>query len=502
MDNQDLVKKAVDQNLGTLSDQGVLLVNTGEHTGRCANLRYIARHPDVEKTIDWRPENKSLPYDSTIAIFDALEAKLAGEKHYVFQGYAGAFPVTVTSTSPWHIAFARNMFRDTPIESLQSRLASNPKKIKVYHAPYAKVSELGTSAPSETIIILDPKEMRVAVIGTAYAGEIKKSVFSLCNYALPEYGILPMHASANCLKDGSESCVLFGLSGTGKTTLSASADRSLIGDDEIVWTTSGLSNLEGGCYAKLIGLTEEREPEIYRAVNRKGAILENVAFHNETHVVDFEDDTLTENTRGSYPIQSLEHIYDQQKEASAPNSIVFLVADAFGAMPAVAKLDAFQAQYHFLSGYTAKVAGTEIGVKTPKPVFSACFGSPFMPRHPSVYAELLAECAQTHGTSIWLLNTGWTKGGYGNADRYPLTVTRTILSAIQSGELDKLPRVKHPVFGFEVPTECPGIDPKWLAIPEGESVMGLAKKFGENIVSMGSETPDAVIDRGGPNLEV
>jgi phosphoenolpyruvate carboxykinase (ATP) len=263
-----------------------------------------------------------------------------------------------------------------------------------------------------------------------------------------------------------------------KTTLSASPDRFLIGDDEIIWTNQGLFNLEGGCYAKLIDLKKETEPEIFAAVNKFGAIQENVVFDSQTRLVDYNNRSITENTRGSYPLEFLSKIY--QQAAAEPRTIVFLTADAFGALPAVARLTPEQAQYHFVSGYTAKVAGTELGVKEPKAVFSTCFGAPFMPRSPLVYAKMLAERAQKVGASFWLLNTGWTQGGYGKGARFPLHVSRTLLAKIQSGELEKVTTKKHPVFGFEVPQSCNGLENEWLKIPEGHAVQELRTKFEAN----------------------
>jgi phosphoenolpyruvate carboxykinase (ATP) len=373
------------------------------------------------------------------------------------------------------------------------------KKIHILHDPFGKVLDLGVQFSSDVLVILDPVELRVAIIGTAYAGEIKKAAFSLCNYWLPHDGILPMHASANCLEDGSETTLLFGLSGTGKTTLSASPDRLLIGDDEIAWGQNGIFNLEGGCYAKLINLNPEREPEIYRACNRFGAILENVVFDAWSRRVDFDSAARTENTRGSYSLREYEKAYAQNLSAEAPRNIVFLLADAFGATPAVARLDPWQAQYHFLAGYTAKVAGTEMGVREPKATFSACFGEPFMPLHPTVYSEMLARFSERCKTRLWLLNTGWTNGGYGKSSRFPLTVTRSILSAIQSGDLERQRAIRHPIFGFEVPQSCPGVDSKWLEAPMGAEVRGLARKFIENMRRF-DQGIDRRILEGGPTL--
>jgi phosphoenolpyruvate carboxykinase (ATP) len=308
-----------------------------------------------------------------------------------------------------------------------------------------------------------------------------------------------MHASANCLADGSHSCVIFGLSGTGKTTLSAQDGRYLIGDDESAWSQTGLTNLEGGCYAKLVNLTPEKEPEIFSAVNRFCSILENVAYDPSTRVPDFSSVALTENTRGSYKLNALERVFSQTREADLPETIVFLTADAFGALPAVARLDEWQMRYHFMSGFTAKVAGTEMGLKEPKAAFSACFGAPFMPRSPSVYANLLAERARESGASVWLLNTGWV-GGYQKGSRFPLPLTRRILEMIQNGELQQSKFTKHPIFGFDVPTSVKGIDQEILMTPTGPQVEELAKMFIKNQEKFKDADAQEIIARGGPTV--
>ncbi len=498
MNTMELIEESLKRGLGVCNDEGVLLVDTGAFTGRAAKNRYLVDHPELKESVDWGKVNKPLDVTLSHQIFEKLASRLQGEKTYSMDGYVSAFPISVTSTSPWHIAFAKNMFRSEPIEALTSRLPKD-KTIQVFHYPFGTTEDLGISgAPNTTIILLDLVELKVAIIGTAYAGEIKKSAFTICNYRLVDFGFFPMHASANCLHNGDDSCVLFGLSGTGKTTLSASPERYLIGDDEIVWTPKGLSNLEGGCYAKLINLSEDKEPEIYRACNKMGAILENVS-HNSEMKIDFSNASKTENTRGSYPIEALgDTVYVQDREAQAPKNVVFLTADAFGALPAVARLDFNQAQYHFISGYTAKVAGTEMGLKEPQATFSACFGAPFMPRSPVVYAELLADFLRKENATVWLLNTGWTGGAYGVGKRFPMHITRAILEAIQSGELAKQPTQRHGVFGFEVPTVCPGVDPKYLAVPTGERVDLVAKKFRENMKSLGLRS--SVLDLGSPQL--
>ncbi len=495
------VEEALQQGRARLSRDGALVVETGHHTGRQPQCRYIARSQTTEEKIAWGGNNQPIDSDVAQDLINRLQERVQKSKtRYRYSGFVAGFPLEATTVSPWHAAFIDNMFRETPVASVQKVLSAD-EKITIWHDPAVTPAELGVTLPTDAAVVLDPATLTIAVAGTAYAGEVKKAAFTLCNYRLPDYGFLSMHASANCRADGKDSCVLFGLSGTGKTTLSSAPDRYLVGDDEIVWTPGGLSNLEGGCYAKLIDLTREREPEIFDAVNQFGAILENVVMDSQTRTVDFSDRSKTENTRGSYNLSALEKVVDQDVEVPAPKNIVFLVADAFGSLPPVAKLDSWQAQYHFISGYTAKVAGTEVGVTEPQAVFSACFGAPFMPRHVSVYSKLLVEYAEKYGASVWLLNTGWMKGGYGKADRFPLEVSRSLLRAIQSGEIDTLPRELHPIFGFEVPTEIPGLEPDQIPDPSGENVVALARKFQENIQQVIGDLDPQIISRGGPKLE-
>lgn len=497
-----LIEETIKSGKGLLSSEGALIVNTGTHTGRAAKSRFIVKRPETQNEIAWGSVNVEIDLATFDKLFLGVSQKLESNSapSYSWKGFVGAFPISVKSTSAWHLAFAENMFREERVENLKNLAAGSQKEIQIAHAPYAKVSDFGVSWKEETLIALDPFTRRVVIVGTAYAGEIKKSAFTLCNYIFPELGIMPMHASANCNEDGSNSSVLFGLSGTGKTTLSATGDRWLIGDDEIVWSPSGLSNLEGGCYAKLIDLSHEKEPEIFSAVNRFGSIMENVGFNPETRVVDFSDKTRTENTRGSYSLEALGKVFNQRREAEAPKTIVFLTADAFGAMPSVARLNPWQAQYYFVSGYTAKVAGTELGVKEPQAAFSTCFGAPFMPRKSATYASLLSSLVEKNNTSVWILNTGWMNGGYGKGERYPIAVSRKLLSAIQSGELAKQKTVKHSKFGFEVPTACPGLDSKFLECQETESSKGLAQKFRTNFESFAKDMDPQVVSLGGPSL--
>ncbi|MCB0376967.1 MAG: phosphoenolpyruvate carboxykinase (ATP) [Bdellovibrionales bacterium] len=500
MTRLSLIEESIRNGVAKLSQAGALIVETGRFTGRAADRRYIADRPEIASTVNWGAGNKKIDLDFKTQLLNGVQAKLENGTSYQYKGWVGGFAVEVNSTSPWHTLFATNMFREQPIDSLKE-LCAKYGSIRIFHDPYGTVADHGLKFDSDTVIILDPVELTVVIVGTAYAGEIKKSAFSLCNYLFPEMGIFPMHASANCTTGGQNSSVLFGLSGTGKTTLSASNDRLLIGDDEIIWSKTGLSNLEGGCYAKLINLSEKAEPEIFNAANSFGTILENVVVDEKSRQVDFTKDDKTENTRGSYDITILENCYNQNIEAAKPNTVVFLTADAFGALPAVAKLDSWQAQYHFISGYTAKVAGTELGVTEPEATFSSCFGAPFMPRHPSEYAKLLADCIAENNSSVWLLNTGWTNGGYGKGPRFPIRISRELLKAIQDGTLDKQEMIKHPVFGFMVPTTCPGIDESYLKIPTGPAVTALATKFIENMARVGQgSVSNEVILKGGPAI--
>ncbi len=501
------IEETLRRGLGALTLDGSLVVETGKFTGRAVKERYVVKRSEVEGQIHWGAVNQPMEKSIAEKVEQGVRSKLESSESFHYEGYVGGFPIAVTSLSPWHIAFASNMFRAIPVASIAKKLQSAnlpSKKIQIFHDPNGNLADYAIAGLppglSSTLILLDPVSLTVCIIGTAYAGEIKKSAFTLSNFVLPSLGILPMHASANVAHAENaqgESSVLFGLSGTGKTTLSASPDRSLIGDDEIVWTETGLSNLEGGCYAKLIDLKEANEPEIFRASNRFGAILENVGFDAETRKVDFFDRSKTENTRGSYPLEALGEVFPQDQEAKPPKALIFLTADAFGALPAVARLNAWQAQYHFMSGYTAKVAGTELGVKEPKAAFSCCFGAPFMPRPAQVYAQMLAEKVAATGSEVWLLNTGWV-GGYEKGERFPIAVSRKLLSEIQSGSLGKAPMQKHPVFGFDVPLSCDGVESKWLALPSVEKAQKLAALFRENFEKSFSGADPRIAELGGP----
>jgi phosphoenolpyruvate carboxykinase (ATP) len=492
----ELIEETLRLGAGRLSQTGALIVETGKWTGRATKEKFLVRREETEKTVNWGAVNQPLAKDVAHDMFDRLRGYLAQQRTYNTERYIGGFRIEMASTSPWHVLFAQNMFRASPVPGMPS----DNRPIEILHAPYLNLKELGSRAPGETIICLDVIERVIAIVGTAYAGECKKSAFSIANYLLPEHGVLPMHASANCRADGTSSALMFGLSGTGKTTLSAHPDRWLIGDDEITWDNSGLSNLENGCYAKLIDLDPTREPEIFQATNQFGAIMENVEY-SEQRLVDYTGRSRTENTRGSYPIDFLAKTYDQSHVASHPKTIVFLTADAFGALPSVARLNNEQAQFHFLSGYTAKVAGTELGVSQPTAVFSTCFGAPFMPRHPGDYAKLLSEKIDRHNATVWLLNTGWMGEASKGAKRFPLSVSRGLLDAILSGELNDVAMNRHPIFGFDVPKSARSIESKYFNVPEGAAVQDLGRKFRANFEPFKASAGMRILDMGGPIIQ-
>lgn len=454
------IEESIRQGIAQFSNTGALVVMTGKHTGRAAQDKFVVRDGATESTVDWGKVNVAIEPSVFSAMKRKIETHLAKSKTYVVEASVGAsreyaIPVKVTTTVAWQGLFSLNMFRPA-----SDAAHSSQTPITILHAPEFEAIAAIDKTRSNTFIMVDFASRTVLIGGTFYAGEVKKSAFTMANYYYPEKGVLPMHCSANVGKSGDAS-LFFGLSGTGKTTLSADPNRLLIGDDEHGWDNDGVFNLEGGCYAKLIRLSPEQEPEIFAASNIFGAIQENVVMDPDTRVVDFDSDKITENTRSSYPLSHLSRVQPGGK-AGHPNNIIFLTADAFGVMPPVARLTPAQASYHFISGYTAKVAGTEIGVKEPTAAFSTCFGAPFMPLHPMVYAKLLADKIQRHSCSVWLVNTGWMGGAYGVGKRISLKATRTILDAVQSGALNKVEFRKDPYFGFEVPTSCPEVSSELL----------------------------------------
>jgi phosphoenolpyruvate carboxykinase (ATP) len=442
---------------GRLAEGGPLVVDTGRFTGRSPQDKFIVREPGSEERIWWGEVNRPLEETN----FEDLRASVvehlsAQERLYVIDAFAGADPdhrigVRVVTASPYHALFAKTMF----IRPAPEELDTHEPQALVLHAPEV-VADPGTNGTrSGTFVVLHPTRGEVLIGGTFYAGEIKKSVFTVMNDRLPLEGVFPMHCSANVGPDG-DVAVFFGLSGTGKTTLSADPARTLIGDDEHGWGTNGVFNMEGGCYAKVIRLSAEAEPEIFRMTRTFGTILENVTV-DERGVVDLDDDSKTENTRAAYELDQIPNAHPE-KMAGHPRTVVFLTADAFGILPPIARLTREQAQYWFLSGFTSKLAGTEIGVTEPQPTFSTCFGAPFMPQPPLLYARMLADKLAAHGVTVWLVNTGWTGGPFGEGHRMPIKATRALLAAALSRELDEAEMRVDPVFGIEVPLEAPGVD--------------------------------------------
>ncbi len=442
---------------GKLAHGGALVVDTGTHTGRSPKDKLVVREPGSEERIWWGEVNAPIAEEG----FEQLRGKVvafleAQDTLYVVDHYAGAdrahrVGVRVVTASPYHALFAKTMF----IVPGPHELASFKTDALVLHAPPVEAHPEEDGTRSGTFVVLHPTRTEIVIGGTHYAGEIKKGIFTVMNDRLPLEGVLPMHCSANVGEDG-RVAIFFGLSGTGKTTLSADPDRSLIGDDEHGWSDSGVFNIEGGCYAKVIRLSAEAEPQIWRTTRTFGTILENVAV-DEAGVIDLDDDAKTENTRAAYKLERIATALPT-KMAGHPSSVVFLTADAFGILPPIARLSRDQAMFYFLSGFTAKLAGTEIGVTEPQPTFSACFGAPFLPQPPAVYARMLGEKLDRHGSSVWLVNTGWTGGPFGVGHRMPITATRGLLHAALSGALDDARFRIDPVFGFEVPTHVPGID--------------------------------------------
>ncbi len=441
---------------GRLAEGGPLVVDTGAHTGRSPKDKFVVREPGSEGRI-WWDGNQPLAEDGFTRLRGKVVAYLAQQEDlYVVDAYAGADPahriaVRVVTGSPWHALFARTLFIDPP----HGDAAGEAPQALVLHAPAVEADPETDGTRSSTFVVLHPSRTEVLIGGTYYAGEIKKSIFTVMNDRLPLEGVLPMHCSANVSDDG-RVAVFFGLSGTGKTTLSADPDRHLIGDDEHGWADDGVFNIEGGCYAKAIRLSAEAEPQIHRTTHTFGTVLENVVM--DAHgVLDLDDDSKTENTRAAYKLEQIGNALPT-KRAGHPSAVVMLTADAFGILPPLARLSRDQAMFHFLSGFTAKLAGTEIGVKEPQPTFSTCFGAPFLPQPPGVYARMLGEKLGRHGSSVWLVNTGWTGGPYGEGHRMPIAATRALLHAALSGRLDHETYRTDPVFGLEVPVHVPGVE--------------------------------------------
>ena len=489
---------------GVLAQGGPLIVDTGTFTGRSPRDKFIVRDALTEALIDWGDINQSMSEAHFAALKEDFGAAVRGKTLFVQDLYVGTdaryrVPVRIITEYAWHSLFSRNMFVRpvTPSEEDAFTPAYTVVDLPSLIADPARHGSKGS-----TVIALNLSERLVLVANTEYAGEIKKSVFSAMNFALPAQGVLPMHCSANEDPAG-RVALFFGLSGTGKTTLSADASRTLIGDDEHGWSADGVFNFEGGCYAKVIHLSAENEPEIYATTERFGTLLENVGFDPDTRVVDFTDNSKTENTRAAYPIEFIPNA-SPTGVGGHPADVVFLTADAFGVLPPVSRLSVDQAMYYFLSGYTAKVAGTERGVTEPKATFSTCFGAPFMPLAPSVYATLLGDKLRAHGSRVWLVNTGWTGGPYGTGTRIRLPYTRAMVRAALAGELDAVPTRTHPIFGLDVPERVPGVPEGLLearstwrdARAYDAQAEKLAAMFRTNFERFAANVPQSVRDAG------
>jgi phosphoenolpyruvate carboxykinase (ATP) len=502
-----LYEEAIRRREGWAAHRGPLVVRTGQYTGRSADDKFIVQESSSEDKIWWGKHNKPMEPEQFRHLRIRLQAYLQGRDVFVQDCYVGADPryrlrLRVITETAWHNMFARNMFlRESDPEVLEKF----EPEFRVLHCPNFQANPEVDHTHSEAFIILNFGRGVAIIGGTSYGGEIKKSVFTAMNYLLPQRGVLSMHCSAN-QGSGGDTALFFGLSGTGKTTLSSTSDRALIGDDEHGWSEHGIFNFEGGCYAKVIRLSQEAEPEIYQTTQRFGTILENVALDRRTRRLDLDDDSLTENTRAAYPITHLANVVED-KMGEHPRNVIMLTADAFGVLPPIARLTAAQAMYHFLSGYTAKVAGTERGVTEPSATFSTLFGAPFMPLHPTVYADLFGKKIAEHGSSCWLINTGWTGGPYGVGERIKIAYSRAVVRAALSGALQGVPYKADPVFGFEVPQRCPEV-PEDVLQPRrtwrdprayDEAARKLAGLFNDNFAEFADRAAPEV-RTAGPNV--
>jgi phosphoenolpyruvate carboxykinase (ATP) len=486
-----------------IAHMGPLIVRTGQHTGRSPNDKFIVKEPTSEKNIWWGKVNKSIDEKYFNRIYNHMLSYMQNKDLYVQDCFAGTdpefrLPIRVITETAWHSLFARNLFVGGTPEEL---LTHNPE-FTVIDLPYFQADPEQDGTNSGLFIIINFEKKLILIGGTSYAGEIKKSIFTIMNYLMPLRGVMSMHCSANVGEKG-DVAILFGLSGTGKTTLSADPKRKLIGDDEHGWSDKGVFNYEGGCYAKVINLSPDAEPDIYETTRKFGTVLENVAMDGISRRLDLNDDSLTENTRAAYPIDFIKNIIPNGM-AGHPKNVVMLTADAFGVLPPIAKLTTEQAMYHFLSGYTAKVAGTEKGITEPKATFSTCFGAPFMVLHPSVYAKLLGDKIKKHNAQCWLINTGWTGGPYGIGHRMKIQFTRTMLNAALNGELDNVETFEDPYFGLKVPSFIEGI-PSEILNPRNtwadksnydETAKKLVNMFNENFKAFEKETTEEIANAG------
>jgi phosphoenolpyruvate carboxykinase (ATP) len=497
-----LVEAAVRNGEGHLTDHGAFVAITSPHTGRSPNDKFVVDEPGSSEDI-WWDQNARLDPESFERLYHDVKMYLNDQVLYVQDLFGGAdatyrLPVRFISTNAWHCHFVRNMF----IVPQPNQLADFKPEFTVLHAPEFQADPTRHGTRSSTFIVVNFAKRIVLIGGTRYGGEMKKSIFTVLNYLLPAQDVLPMHCSANVGPRG-DAAIFFGLSGTGKTTLSADPDRHLVGDDEHGWSGVGVFNFEGGCYAKVIRLSADGEPEIYNATHMFGTVLENVVIDPTTRVPDLDDDSITENTRASYPIDFVpNHVTTGM--SGHPENVVFLTADAFGVLPPISRLTAEQAMFHFLSGYTAKVAGTERGVTEPTATFSSCFGAPFLPRHPGVYAKMLGKNIQQHQARVWLVNTGWTGGPYGVGSRMKLGYTRAMVRAALAGQLDDVEYLTDPNFGFDVPSSVPGVPSDVLQPRETWSdhaaydaqASKLAGMFRENFSTFTDQVSDEIRNAG------
>jgi phosphoenolpyruvate carboxykinase (ATP) len=483
---------------GVLSNHGAMIVDTGEHTGRAAKDKAIVREPGSEDKVFWGDVNKDFPQDKFNALKDRMMAHARQRDLFVQDTFVGAdhtyrLPIRVINELAWHSLFARTMFISATTET-----APHQPEFTIINFPSFQADPQRDGTRSPTFILMDFSQRLVLIGGTSYAGETKKSAFTIMNYLLPQRDVMSMHCSANVGAEG-DVAIFFGLSGTGKTTLSADPERRLIGDDEHGWSQDGVFNFEGGCYAKVIKLSAEAEPDIYRTTEMFGTILENVVYDEVSRKIDLDDASKTENTRASYPLTSIDNIVPEGR-AGNPRNIIMLTADAFGVLPPVARLSPEQAMYHFLSGYTAKVAGTERGITEPQATFSTCFGAPFMVLHPGVYADLLGKQMARHNAACWLVNTGWSGGPYGVGKRMKISYTRAMIRAILNGSLAQTETTPDPIFGVNVPVSCPDV-PNEVLQPRNtwedkeaydRQAQDLARRFNDNFKKYEAGVSEAV----------
>jgi len=502
-----LVEETILTGQGTLTDTGALACDTGEFTGRSPKDKYVVFDENTKKTVWWGEVNNKMPIETFKKIQERMSSYLIGRDIYIKDTFACAsdkykINVRVVTEYAWQNIFAHNLF----LRPSEKELKNFNPEWTIICAPGFKADPRVDFTRSHNFTIINFTLKTILIGGSAYTGEIKKGIFTVLNYLLPiQYKALSMHCSANIGKKG-DTAIFFGLSGTGKTTLSADPDRKLIGDDEHGWDEDSVFNFEGGCYAKCVNLSEEKEPQIFSAI-KFGTLLENVEFYKGTQVVDYDNVKRTENTRAAYPISFIENSVNPSI-GKTPENIFFLTADAFGVLPPISKLTIGQAMYHFISGYTAKVAGTEAGITEPQTTFSACFGKPFLPLHPTKYAELLGKKLQGSNINVWLINTGWTGGSYGAGERIKLKYTRAMITAALNGDLNNVKYKEHSVFGLQMPIECPNV-PSEILDPENtwqnkslyeEKAMKLAQEFINNFEQYKDAAKEEIIS-GGPKLK-